>query len=41
MVGPQTEGPIPRWEDTETRLREVEEENRRLREQLAGGESDG
>ena len=50
---PQTEAPIPRWEDAlaradaaegnlslaEERLRLAEEENRRLRQQIVGGES--
>ena len=32
---PQTEAPIPSWEETEARNRELEEENQRLRQQLA------
>ena len=31
---PATEAPIPSWEDADTRLRELEDENRRLRQQL-------
>ena len=32
--GPATEAPIPSWDDADTRRRELEDENRRLRQQL-------
>ena len=34
-LDPRTETPIPSWEDAEARVRELEEENRRLRQQFA------
>ena len=34
-LDPHTETPIPSWDDAEARVRELEEENRRLRQQLA------
>ena len=34
-LDPATGAPIPSWDDADTRLRELEDENRRLREQLA------
>ena len=33
-LDPATEAPIPSWDDADTRLRELEDENRRLRQQL-------
>ena len=32
-LDPATEAPIPSWDDADTRLRELEDENRRLRQQ--------
>ena len=34
-LDPQTEAPIPSWEDAEARISQVQEENQRLRQQLA------
>ena len=38
-LDPATEAPIPSWDDADTRLRELEDENRRLRLQLEDSNS--